>query len=173
MRVIEAIKKRRSIRRFDHQKKITEKQIEQLLEAARWAPSAGNLQSRYLFVILDPKTKIRLSLAALGQLWLAKAPLMIVICANLKKSAARYGNRGRELYAIQDATLAGQNIWLAATAMGLGGVWVGAFSEKMVSRILKLKNHLRPVAILPIGHPLKTPSTTSRLPLEKISQMIK
>ena len=167
MKVFEAIKKRRSVRRFDRSKKISNKQIKHLLEAARWAPSAGNLQSRHIFVVEDPKVKKKLTLAAYGQVWIAQAPVLFILCADPKK-CAKYGKRGKELYAIQDATLAGQNIWLAATEIGLGTVWVGAFNEKLVQKILKLEGHLKPVAILPIGYPKKIPSPNSRHPLEKI-----
>ncbi|MFC1727107.1 nitroreductase family protein [Patescibacteria group bacterium] len=171
MKVSEAIKKRRSTRQFDRKKTISDKQIKALLEAARWAPSAGNLQSRYLIVVKDSKTKKKLALAALGQIWVAQAPIVIVACADLKKIRP-YGKRGRELYAIQDATLALYNLWLTAVEMGLGGVWVGAFSEKMVSKILNLENHLRPVAMLPIGHPAKTPTPKPRRSIKEFSKTI-
>lgn len=172
MKVIEAIKKRRSIRRFDHRKKITDKQIEKLLEAARWAPSAGNLQSRFLIAVRDRKLKRKLALAAFGQIWVAQAPLVFVFCADLKRSASRYRSRGRTLYAVQDATLAAQNLWLAATEMGLGGVWVGAFNEKLAVRVLKLKKHLRPIALLPIGYPVKVPAPSPRRSLNEIAKII-
>jgi len=171
MEVFEAIKKRRSVRKFDQNKKITNEQIEKLLEAARWAPSAGNLQSRYFIVVHDQKAKNKLALASYGQIWIAQAPVVIVACADLKK-AGLYGKRGRELYAIQDASIACQNIWLEATEMGLGTVWVGAFSEKLVAKILKLEPHLHPIAMMPIGYPVKIPSSTSRRPIKEMSKLI-
>lgn len=66
MEVLEAIKKRRSIRKFDSTKKVTDEQIEKLLEAARWAPSAGNLQSWFFVIVRDSKTKEQLVKAARG-----------------------------------------------------------------------------------------------------------
>lgn len=172
MEVFEAIKKRRSIRKFDPSKEVTDEQIEKLLEAARWAPSAGNLQSWFFVVVKDQKIKNQLAKAALNQDFIAEAPVIIVSCADLERSASRYGTRGKELYAIQDATIATQNIWLEATEMGLGGVWVGAFDEDQVSQILDLPSHLRPIAILPIGYPVESPSPPPRRKIEEISKRI-
>lgn len=172
MKVFEAIKKRRSIRRFDPNKKVTEEQVEKLLEAARWAPSAGNLQSWFFVVVRDQKVKEQLVEATLGQDFIAEAPIVIVSCADLEKSSSRYGKRGSILYAIQDATIATQNLWLAATEMGLGGVWVGAFDEDKVSRTLNLPSHLRPIAILPIGYPAESPSPPPRRAIEEISRKV-
>lgn len=170
MKVFEAIKKRRSIRKFDPTKKVTDEKIERLLEAARWAPSAGNLQSWFFFVVSDQKLKQQLVEAALGESFIAEAPVVFISCADLQRSASRYGRRGEALYAIQDATIATQNIWLAATEMGLGMVWIGAFDEDEISRVLELPTHLRPIAILPIGYPAESPSPPTRRSIKEISR---
>lgn len=172
MEVSEAIKKRRSIRKFDPEKEVTDKQIEKLLEAARWAPSAGNLQSWFFVVVRDKKTKEELAEAASGQDFVAQVPVIIISCADLERNASRYGNRGSSFYAFQDATIATQNLWLAATEMGLGAVWVGAFNENEVSRILNLPSHLRPIAILPIGYPAESPSPPPRRSIKEISKKV-
>ena len=127
--VLEAIEKRRSVRRFDPGRNISEKQIEKLLEAAQWAPSAGNLQSRFFVVVRDKAVKEQLAEAVFGQDFVAEAPVVIVFCADLERSASKYGDRGRMLYCVQDATLAAQNFWLAATEAGLGTCWVGGFEN--------------------------------------------
>lgn len=167
MDVLKAIKTRRSIRQFDSTKKVTEKQIKKLLEAARWAPSAGNLQSRFFVVVRDKTLKDKLMQASGGQKMVGQAQALIISCADFKR-VTYYGSRGQSLYAIQDATIAAQNIWLAATAMGLGTVWVGAFNEKKVAKLLELPSTMRPIAILPIGYPAKIPSPPPRHPLSKI-----
>lgn len=172
MEVFEAIKKRRSIRRFDPKKEVTEEQVEKLLEAARWAPSAGNLQSWFFVVVRDQGVKEELVEAALGQDFIAEAPIVIVSCADLKRSSSRYGNRGSTLYAIQDATIATQNLWLAATEMGLGGAWIGAFDEDKVSQILDLPSRLRPIVILPIGYPAESPLPPPRRSIEEVSRKV-
>lgn len=172
MKVFEAIKKRRSIRKFDPNKEVTDEQIEKLLEAARWAPSAGNLQSWFFVVVQDQETKEKLVEAAWDQDFIAQAPIVIVSCANLERSSSRYGNRGSTLYAIQDATIATQNICLQATEMGLGTCWIGAFDEEEVSQVLELPENLRPIAILPIGYPVESPSPLPRRSIKDISRIV-
>lgn len=172
MEVFEAIKKRRSIRKFDPTKEVTDEQIEKLLEAARWAPSAGNLQSWFFVVVQDQKTKEQLVEAARGQDFVAQASVIIVSCADPERSTSRYGRRGERLYTFQDVTIATQNIWLAATEMGLGAVWVGAFNEDEVSQVLNLPPHLKPIALLPIGYPVESPSPPSRRSIKEISRKL-
>jgi nitroreductase len=172
MEVFEAIKKRRSIRKFDSSKEVTDKQIEKLLEAARWAPSAGNLQSWFFVVVKDQKTKEQIVKAAKGQDFIAQASVVIISCIDLERIASRYGSRGETLYAIQDASIATQNIWLAATEMELGAVWIGAFDEERLAEVLNLPGHLRPVAILPIGYPEESPKPPPRRPIKEISKKI-
>jgi len=172
MEVFEAIRKRRSIRKFDPNKEVTDRQIEKLLEAARWAPSAGNLQSWFFVVVKNKKTKQELAKATLGQDFIAQAPVIIISCADLERSASRYGGRGKKLYAFQDATIATQNLWLAVTEMGLGAVWVGAFNEDEVSQTLNLPSHLRPIAIFPIGYPAESPEPPPRRSIKEISRKV-
>ncbi|MFN7181896.1 MAG: nitroreductase family protein, partial [Planctomycetota bacterium] len=81
-------------------------------------------------------------------------------------------DRGKKLYAIQDATIACAYAQLAITALGLGSVWVGAFDEKKVKQILNLPKELKPIAILPIGYPNEQPKITSRRKLEDIIKKI-
>lgn len=173
MDVFEAIKTRRSIRKFDPYKKISQEQIKKLLESARWAPSAGNLQSRYFVIVKNIRQKKLLVKASIyKQEFISQAQAVIIVCADPKKSASQYGSRGRKLYAVQDAAIAAQNIWLAATAMGLGTVWVGAFDEKKVSQLLKLPKNLRPTVIMPIGYPAEKPLPPERRPLKEIVKRI-
>ncbi|MFX0114878.1 MAG: nitroreductase family protein, partial [Candidatus Hodarchaeota archaeon] len=94
----------------------------------------------------------------LQQRFIAQAPAVFVVCANLNRSSSRYGTRGSSLYAIQDAAAATQNILLTAVDMGLGTVWIGAFDENKASEILNLPSNVRPLAIIPIGMPSEEPA---------------
>jgi nitroreductase len=170
MDLFTAIKARRSIRKFTAQK-VTDKQIRQLLEAARWAPSAGNLQSRFFVVVRQSRLKQQLQKLANDQASVGQASILIVVCADLDR-VGYYGSRGRKLYAFQDATIAAQNIWLAATVLGLGAVWIGSFSEARLTQVLKLSKNLKPIAILAIGYPAESPPLPPRLPLKKIYKTI-
>jgi len=161
MDVFECIKNRRSIRRFSPDE-IEEEKLDKILDAARWAPSAGNLQARDIIVVRNPEIKKKLMMAALGQDFILEAPVVLVVCANKSKSAFRYGIRGEKLYCIQDATASIQNILLAAHALGLGSCWVGAFDTEIVKRILEIPGDVEPIAIIPIGYPGESPSPPPR-----------
>lgn len=156
MDVLEAIKERRSIRAFTDEK-VSEKDVERLIDAARWAPSAGNTQPLELVVVKDKKMKRKLSEAALNQTFIQKAPVVIVVCADLNRSSRGYGSRGKHLYSLQDTAAATENILLAAQELGLATCWVGAFREKEVAKAVKAPRNLRPVAIVPVGHPAERP----------------
>ncbi len=156
------------MRRFED-RDVPHELIEKLLEAGNLAPSAGNLQARYFIVVKNKEMREKLSAAAFNQKFVYDAPVDVVVCADLMRIKP-YGKRGEELYCIQDASAAVQNILLAAYALGLGTCWVGAFNEREVADVLSLPKHLRPVAIIPIGYGTSS-RTTSRLPLGEISEV--
>jgi nitroreductase len=160
MNVFDAIQKRRSVRAYQ-QRALERGKLQTVVEAIRQAPSAGNLQAYQVHVIRDDATKRALAAAALGQEFLASAPVVLVFCAVPARSA-KYGRRGAELYCVQDATVAVAYAQLAATAEGLATCWVGAFDEGAVSRALNLPAGERPVAILPIGYGAENPSPKPR-----------
>jgi len=167
MDIFECIKGRRSIRAFTSDP-VKEEDLKKILEAAIHAPSAGNLQSWEFVIVRDKDRKLQLARAALNQTFIAEAPVVIVVCANLTRSGRIYGERGRTLYCIQDTAAAIQNILLTAYALGYGTCWVGAFREEAASKILKLPPDVRPVAIIPIGRPAERPAPRPRMPLNKV-----
>ena len=157
----EAIRNRYSVRNF-FDKVLPKKIIDEIIEYANLAPSAGNLQARDFVIIDDNNVKEKLSNAAFNQKFIAKAPINIVVCANLKRISS-YGNRGRELYCIQDASAAVEHILLLAVDNGLDACWVGAFDENKVSKILDLPSYVRPIAIIPIGYSNEQRTSTPRI----------
>ena len=165
--LFEAIKIRRSTRAFSGEE-VPEREVEKLLEAARLAPSAGNIQPREFVVVRKAETKRRLAEAALDQHFIAEAPVVIVVCADEDRSAHGYGSRGVNLYCIQDTAAAIENILLAACALGLGACWVGAFRELEVRRILNVPLGVRPVAIIPVGRPAERPRVRHERPLREM-----
>ncbi|MFN3301953.1 MAG: nitroreductase family protein [Patescibacteria group bacterium] len=146
------VKKRHSVRNFDSTKNVSQEAIEKIIEAAKMAPSAGGIYPTDFIVIRDEKIKNQIAESAMGQYFISQAPVVIVVIADIEKTASRYGERGRNLYVIQDAAAATENLLLAATALGLGSCWVGAFDEEELKRILKLKKNFRPLAIIPVGY---------------------
>ncbi len=167
MEVFEAIKTRRSVRAFTKQD-VPNEVVLKLIDAARWAPSAGNIQPWEFVIVRNPDVKRKLAAAALHQTFIEEAPVVVVVCADQFRSERGYGSRGAGLYCLQDTAAATQNLLLAAHALGLGACWVGAFYEREVSEALKVPKGVRPVAILPIGHPAESPSPRPRRPLSEI-----
>ncbi|HET6513672.1 MAG TPA: nitroreductase family protein [Thermodesulfovibrionales bacterium] len=162
--VLKVVKERRSVRSFQG-KDIPEEVVRKLIDAMVWAPSAGNLQSRKFYAIRDGRGKRGIAVAALNQDFIAHAPLVIVGCAD-RRIEARYGERGVNLYALQDVACSLMNMMLVAWENGLGSVWVGAFRENEIIQSLGLPPHLRPVAIVPVGYPSRIPSAPPRVSAE-------
>ncbi|MCZ2809275.1 MAG: nitroreductase family protein [Candidatus Bathyarchaeota archaeon] len=167
MDVFEAIKKRRSVRAYADEK-VSEEDVERLIDAARWAPSAGNIQPWEFVVVKDVETKRKLSEAALNETFIEKAPVVIVVCADLNRSSRGYGSRGKHLYSLQDTAAATENILLAAQELGLATCWVGAFRENEVAKAVKAPRNLRPVAIVPVGHPAERPMAPPKRSVNEI-----
>ncbi len=159
------IRSRRSIRAF-RRDPVPEELLEELVELANWAPSAGNLQARDFIVVREEGTRRALARIA-DQVELAQAPVVVVVCANADR-IAKYGDRGRELFMIQDAAAATENLLLAAHERGLGAVWMGSFDEAEVRSLLKLPRHSRPVSLVALGWPAEDPDAPQRLPVSEI-----
>ncbi|MFZ3123063.1 MAG: nitroreductase family protein [Thermodesulfovibrionales bacterium] len=165
MDILEAVRKRRSIRNFQ-KKEIPEELIDKLTESLVWAPSAGNLQARKFYFIRDEAVKRKIAGAALNQGFIADAPLVIVGCTDSHISG-KYGERGTSLYSIQDVACSVMGMMLVAFDNELGTCWVGAFREEELARILNLPMNLKPVVIVPVGYPSKIPSPLRRMSREE------
>ncbi len=171
MPVLAIIKNRRSVRDFTD-REIPADAVDALVEAIRWAPSAGNMQSRKFYFVFNHGVKKRLAKAALSQNFIAEAPLVVVACLD-RRIAVRYGERGINLYGIQDVSASVMSMMLAALEQGLGTVWVGAFNEFEVFEILEMPDHLRPIAIIPVGYSAKMPEPTPRFPPQETVIVVK
>jgi len=172
MEFFEAIHARQSIRKFQD-KPVEADTLMKILEAANRAPSAGNLQAYQIVVVQEPAVKARLDAASGYQGSLAEAPVVLVFCAHPQESATRYGSRGEDLYCIQDATIACAYAQLAATALGLASVWIGAvFEPEMVRDALRLGGSQWPIALLPLGSPAEQPPRKPRRPLQETVRWI-
>lgn len=168
--ILKAVKQRRSIRNFQ-KKDIPDELLDKLAEALIWAPSAGNLQARKFYFIKNDSIKKKIAQAALNQNFIAEAPLVIIGCTDSRISF-KYGERGVNLYSIQDVALSIMGMMLVAYENGLGSVWVGAFDEGSVHRLLKMPSHLRPVAIVPVGYPAHIPSPPPRVSKREAIEVI-
>ncbi len=171
MDILKAVKERRSLRDFQ-KKDIPDALLDRLAEALIWAPSAGNLQARKFYFVKQPDIKNKIAAAALNQSFIAEAALVIVGCTDSRISG-KYGERGVYLYSIQDVALSIMGMMLVAHENGLGSCWVGAFNEADIRKILDIPNHLRPVAIVPVGYPAKIPYPHPRVSIKDAVEVIK
>ena len=166
MDIVECIEGRTSIRVF-RPDPVGDDVIDEGLRLANLAPSAGNLQARDFIVVRDAATKKALMHAAFQQEFVRTAPVVVVFCANLER-IGHYGQRGKDLYCIQDAAAALQNFSLFLHSRGLGSVWVGAFDEARAAGALRTPPHVRPVAIVPVGYPAEKGMRRKRLPSSEL-----
>ncbi len=167
MDFFEAVRQRRSIRAFSKQP-VAPEAVEKILAAANEAPSAGNLQSYEIYVLVGDPAQLELARAAWDQFFIAGAPVVLVFCTHAARAKQRYGKRGEQLYAVQDATIACTFAMLAATTLGLGTVWVGAFHTDEVRRTIGAPPGIEPVAILPIGYAAEEPASPGRRRLDDL-----
>ena len=150
MQFDDVIRKRHSVRSYTNFPP-SSRDIEKVLEVANMAPSAGGLRSRSIIVIRKGSKTSALAQAAGGQKFVGEAPFVMVFCADVDRIRA-YGDRGKELYCIQDTAAAVQNALLKAADIGIGSCWVGDFDPGEVTRIMGLPEHLIPQAIVPLGY---------------------
>ncbi len=161
MDLFKVLEQRHSVRAYTDQP-VPKELLQQILEATNRAPSAGNRQAFEVYLIRGRENREALVQAGNEQDFLGQAPLVLVFCTHAALDYDRYAERGAGLYCIQDATIACTFAMLAATALGLSSVWVGAFDEEAVRRFICAPEDQRPVAMLPIGYAAETPRIRSR-----------
>ena len=147
MEIIIALKKRRSVKKFSKKKPDWRKVI-QSIDAARYAPMAGNQFSLKLMLIRDEKKITKLSEAT--QQNFVDAPMVIVVVSDREKVRKTYDDKGKG-FAAQQAGAAIQNILLTLTEKGIGGCWVGYFYDKQVHEVLEIPNKMTVEALIPVG----------------------
>ncbi len=197
MNVEEAIRTRRSIRRY-RAEALDPHTLAELLEAARLAPSASNLQSWRFRVIQEPEQKKQLRALAFNQRFVEEAAAVIVCCADLssakdrlkstfqlvttgkvrpslemvlrmaKRSRGELDEERQVINAAINVTIAVEHIVLRATELGLGTCWVRAFDAPAVSSFLDLPPHIIPLALLTVGQPAEEPPARPRRDMSDI-----
>lgn len=178
MDVMEAIRSRRSIRKFQDTP-VEEEKLRAVLEAARLAPSWANLQCWRFVVVKDAAVRAKISELSYVEAFfapkgyktnpalkaLAEAPVVIVACGD----PAQSGDLGEQYYYLTDVGIAAENLMLAAHAQGLGTVFVGVFDEMQLRELLEIPPQVRIVGLFPLGYPAgETKGGPPRKPLEEI-----
>ena len=177
METLEAIKTRRSIRKFSDQA-IEPEKLQAVLEAVQQAPSWSNRQCWSLVVVQDQNMRSRISELSFvesffstygyksnpAQKGLAQAPVVLVACADPQQS----GDLRGEQYYMADLGIATQNLMLVAHDLGLGTVFVGVFDEEQIKALLGIPAEIRIVGLFPLGYPATEPKAgPSRKPLSE------
>lgn len=167
MDVMEAIKGRRSVRKYKSDP-VSDETLKTVLEAVKWAPSWANTQCWEIIVVKDQKLKEELSTALRegnpATASMTEAPILLVLCGKKGVSGCRGGQpvTGKGDWWMFDIGLAMQNLCLAAYAMGLGTVIIGAFNHKKVEEILGLPQNVEVLAMTPLGYPAGTGAAPKR-----------
>lgn len=151
MTVKEAIRKRKSIRKFN-EGLLTDEQLRTLMEAAQWAPSASNMQPYEFIMVKDDKLKAELSTKGSIQGFITSAAVIFV----------GIGDPKRERWYKIDIAIAMEHLALQAAELGLGSCWIGAFNEQKVKEVLKIPADKQVIALLPIGIPGEEPPARPR-----------
>ena len=167
MNVFEAIATRRSIRKFTSSD-IPMEILGVLLDAMRYAPSAGNIQSWRFIVCKTPAKKQQVAEACMQQYWIAEAPFVIVLVNENEKITNFFGLRGERLYSVQNCAAVAENMLLMAHALGLGACWVGAFEEDRIKDVLGIVKEARPQIIIPVGYADEEPAIPSKYKLDNV-----
>ncbi|TEU04225.1 MAG: nitroreductase family protein [Dehalococcoidia bacterium] len=154
MDILELIKTRRSIRKYK-QDPIPEEEINKILEAGRWAPSASNRQPWSFIVLRSEETKRKLAETLTWGGFLSQAPLGIAVVINPRASN----------HPVEDGAAATQNMLLEAHSLGLGACWIGAYgsvNEESAKDILNVPDDERLLSVIVIGRPAESPQSTRR-----------
>ena len=155
METSQAIRTRRSIRAYK-KKKLPDEVLYTILESARWAPSAGNLQPWRIIVVESQPVKEMLADASDEQGFIAKAPVVLVVCSDTTACKKEYEGLG-EKFCTQSTATAIQNILVTAHSLGVGAAWVGSFAEAKIRKELKIPDSVTIDAIIPLGYPDEKP----------------
>lgn len=165
MEFLELAKKRYSVRAYKNEA-VEEEKLNAILEAARFAPTAVNYQPFQIIVIKTEGREEELKRIYQAE-WFSEAPILICVCAIPDNAWKR---RDGKNYADVDATIVMDHIILAATSMGLGTCWIGAFDVDEAKEILNLPDGVEPLVFTPIGYPADQIGEKNR---KEISELVR
>ncbi|MBN2104961.1 nitroreductase family protein [bacterium] len=163
MELFEAIRTRQSVRKYAD-RPVEEEKLNRILEAARLSPSAKNRQARKFIVIRDAERRQKMIEAARGQQFVGSAPVIIACCGLDPDYHMTCGQPADTI----DLAIAIDHMTLAATALGLGSCWIGAFYQDQVKQLLGIPEKVQVVELLLLGYASESEFRTSRKGLQEI-----
>ena len=165
MSVLDVIRQRRSVRVY-RKDPIPRESLLRVLEAARLAPSGKNLQPWKFILVRDNELKKKLAKASNAQNFIADAPIILVACGFPDEC---YRSMGRYMKSWPvDVTIALEHLILQAQEEGLGTCWIGSFEEAEVKSLLAVPEHVKVLALTPLGYPGEVPEFRGRKSIEEI-----
>ena len=159
----ELARKRYSVRAYKPDP-VEDDKLQKVLEAARLAPTACNLQPFQLIVLNTKGREAELRRIYSGS-WFVQAPIVICVCGIPSQSWVRQDGKN---YCDVDVTIAMDHLILAAADLGLGTCWIGAFNPNAAREVLSLPDNVEPVAFTPLGYPDDQPGYKGRKSIDKL-----
>jgi len=163
---VDAIRKRRSVRKYED-REVADEMLTQVLEAARCAPSWKNQQTCQFLVVTDAEKRQEIADILEGNpasKGIAQAPVLIVVCADPALSGVE---NGKEYYMV-DVGIVMDHIMLEAADLGLGTVFVGWYDEDKIRQALGVPDQFRIVGMTPLGYPAREPRPVPRKELDEL-----
>lgn len=157
------VRKRYSVRAYKPDP-VEEGKLDQVLEAARLAPTAANLQAFRLIVIHTAGREAEL-LRIYRREWLVKAPIVLCACAVASEGWIRMDGKP---YVDVDVAIAMDHLILAATDLGLGTCWIAAFDPAAARQVLGLPEGVDLIALTPLGYPADHLRPKNRKPMSEL-----
>jgi nitroreductase len=165
MDFLELAKQRYSVRAYKSDP-VEDEKLQKVLEAARLAPTACNLQP-FQFIVIHTKGREAELRRIYSDSWFVQAPIVICACGMPSQSWVR--SDGKNYWEV-DVTIAMDHLILAAADLGLGTCWIGAFNPDAAREVLRLPNDVEPIAFTPLGYPDDQPGYKGR---KTINELVK
>jgi nitroreductase len=177
MEFFEVLAARRSVRHYKPDP-VSGDLVERVLAAGITAPSAGNRQP-WEFVVIEKDAALKEAVVRCtfrgnswvggrSQAWLAEPPVLIVVCADVRRSISRYGWQQAQRLILEDISAVVENMLLAAVALGLASCWVGGFDEVALSSALQLPELITPLAVVPLGYGVEGETLPAKRTLDEV-----
>lgn len=163
MEYFETIKKRCSVRAYKSDE-VEKEKLGMVLEAGRLAPTAVNFQP-FKILVISTKGKEEELKKIYKQDWFSQPPFIIGVCSIPEKAWVRRDNKN---YSDVDASIVMDHMILAATDLGLGTCWVGAFNVDAAREVLNIEESWEPIAFTPLGYAKEDAVPRNKKPIEDI-----
>jgi nitroreductase len=165
--IFDAITQRKSVRSYATTP-VPEDPLVKVLEAARFAPSAANMQPWHFIVVRDEERRVKIAKGCKYGKFLAESPVVVVGCGNKKTSPKWY---------VVDTSIALEHLVLAATALELGTCWIGSFNNEEIRKILMLPEEFEVIALIAVGYPRKRTNPLAKVlhvtrPRKKLEEIV-